>query len=289
MAILEEYEQVASTRGIEMLRRFIERDLLRIPPSERHGMIVRLRSMDPRHVAQTFDMDIRDLSRSDVIELLADFSRLTPPSWNSYLSNPSLDGLLGSSMGGQLGGFGGGLVARRAAPVPDKPSTDILTAMAAPELVEGDARQALAVEVEDVLGYTPLRRDAKAPSRLQRVLTELQIEAFDPEKVAEYKKKMRLHFQTIEDNRLAKDPFSTTRTEVQWHMKSLTGYTKPVPEFVLRKCVTIKQAMPDATFHVDELIETRRNVTFDPFLVVNLGEDQAVIEVWDELEFEKTL
>ena len=187
--------------------------------------------------------------------------------------------------------------------VPDKPSTDTLRAMQTPELKEGDTRQALAVQVEDLLGYTPLRKDAGAPSRLQRLLRELDITPFDPATVEEYKHRMRAHFLA----KIDADPevkFFDMRTGglvsganaarhmraeryVEWRMELLNDYRKPVPEFVLRKCVQIKQAAPEAKFLVNELREERR--TLDPFLVVRLGEDVAWIEVWDEPEFEKSL
>lgn len=174
-------------------------------------------------------------------------------------------------------------------PIPDKPSTDMLKAMAAPELVEGDSRQALAIEAEDLLGYTPLRKDAGAPTKLQRLLSELEITPFEITTVIEYKDKMHAHFQAKAEERDRKQPNAWVRytTEVKWADVPLASYGKPVPEFVIRKCLEIKKHAPEATFFVDELREERH--TLDPFMVVVLGGERAYIEVWDEPEFEKAL
>jgi hypothetical protein len=176
--------------------------------------------------------------------------------------------------------------------IPDKPSTDMLRALHAPE-VTGDSRQALAIEVEDLLGYTPLRKDARAPSKLQRLLAELEIAAFDPATVTAYKDRMLAHFGARAEQKSSHWGVISI-IDVRWRTSSLHAYAKPVPEFVLRKCLQIKKREPAAAFFVDELVEVHR--TLDPFLVVTLGGDLplpgadfAHIEVWDEPEFEKTL
>lgn len=176
-------------------------------------------------------------------------------------------------------------------PVPAKPSTKMLDVIDAPEMDMDNVRVGLAVEVEDLLGYSALRKDVKAPSKLQRILAALEIEVYGDEKVAEYKQKMQAHFQGKADNadreriQKTRGRGRMTQTVVNWRLVSLSSYKKPVPEHVLRKCVQIKKAAPEATFHVDELVEETR--TLDPFMVVRLGEDTAVIEVWDEPTFEE--
>jgi hypothetical protein len=173
-------------------------------------------------------------------------------------------------------------------PVPAKPTTEMLETMEFALAGEG-GRVDLALEVEDLLGYNVLRKDAKAPSRMERVLQSLEIDCYKQEKVDEYKKKMQAHFQAKAENEdrleIQKTGFSRKVTVVSWKMVRLDKYTKPVPEHVLRKCVQIKRAAPDAEFFVDELVEEKR--TLDPFMVVKLGEDKAVFEVWDEPEFEE--
>jgi hypothetical protein len=207
---------------------------------------------------------------------------------------------------------------------PDKPSTDMLRAMEMPD-EKTDSRTALAIEAEDLLGYTPLRKETGAPSKLQRILFQLDIPIFDIATVDAYKLKMQQHHQAIASakDKIANDRFRSPNsnpdfidgfyvgisrqqsTEVSWSMLELKGYDKPIPEFVLRKCAEIKRHAPDANFYVDELRENARTV--DPFMVVTLdklefgytfngaivpmkgGADLAYIEVWDEPEFEKTL
>jgi hypothetical protein len=108
--------------------------------------------------------------------------------------------------------------------VPDKPSTDMLRSMHIPE-ESGTGRQALAVEVEDLLGYTPLRRDAGAPSKLQRLLVALEIMAFDPATVKAYKEKMQAHFQALidkEEKRIVNsNNWISLTTSVRWSMVKL--------------------------------------------------------------------
>lgn len=178
----------------------------------------------------------------------------------------------------------------------------MLKHMVSPELVEGDGRQALAIEAEDLLGYTPLRKDAGAPSKLQRLLAALEIEVFEQATVDAYRDKMREHFQARADKqtnainkRPGLPPWEYYRMTAAWTMHPLESYGKPVPEFVIRKCLEIKKHAPEAKFFVDEL--SVNAVPSDPFMVVSLSvdevgepsEDLAYIEVWDEPEFEKAL
>lgn len=198
--------------------------------------------------------------------------------------------------------FDSGVAKDQAAPkapiaIPDKPSADMLTRMVFPAEDTYDSRQALGIQAEDLLGYKVLRREAGAASHLDRLLLELDIQPFDPQAVAEYKLRMQAHHQAILNAQRQANPvpddlamwldYGTGRLFVEWSMAKLKHYDKPVPEFVLRKCVQIKERAPEAKFFVDEL--RQRQETLDPFLVVELGSDRAWIEVWDEPEFEKTL
>ncbi len=266
-------------------------------------------------VAVMYNPDTAEMDRQhrSLAEIQARRDGLMRSSWPGLGSHrfpsPPLSSSDVMSLGGQV----------RAYNVPDKPSTDMLHRLAAPQpLARGadgdiDSRTALAVEVEDLLGYTPLRADVGAPSKLRRLLAELEIEPFDPSTVEAYQMKMQAHFQADADQRLymefgGRADFPYYRTAVSWDMVPLRSYSKPVPEFVLRKAVAIQKhaaaAGETAQFFVHELRE--RQVTLDPFLVVALGEpgsypvgasiaaiaaigDIAHIEVWDEPEFEKAL
>jgi hypothetical protein len=179
--------------------------------------------------------------------------------------------------------------------IPDKPATSMLKTQEVAEADLSNSRVGLAIEVEDILGYTPLRTDVKAPSRLERALSELEIETFKQETVDAYKKQMRDHFygkaqeRDLERSigRQQYNPMGYYVTEVSWQRVDLGTYKQPVPEHILRKCVQIKKAIPEATFQVDELKENSRVV--DPFMVVTLGSESLYFEVWDEPKFEASL
>ncbi|REJ91644.1 MAG: hypothetical protein DWQ34_14475 [Planctomycetota bacterium] len=76
--------------------------------------------------------------------------------------------------------------------------------------------------------------------------------------------------------------------EREWTMRELSDYAEPVPEFVLQTAVEVKQAHPDAEFHVCTLEENR--VVVDPFLVLRIQEGGAerdyYLEVWNESRFD---
>lgn len=183
---------------------------------------------------------------------------------------------------GQLSNTRGGFI-------PDKPSTTMLAVMPATEVDLQDERVSLALQVEDILGYTPLRKDVKAPSRLHRALAEMEIDVYKIETVGQYKEKMRAHFQAKIDSERGGDRRTVMGEmyyiEVTWIQVGLKGYAKPVPEHVLAKCIQIKQSLPEANFVVDELVEQKR--TLDPFMYVEMNGEKAYFEVWDEPEFEK--
>lgn len=177
-------------------------------------------------------------------------------------------------------------------PVPAKPEASFIKTSAMPEIDMENDRVSLALEAEDLLGYTPLRKDVKAPTRLQRVLAALDIQILDKDDVGTYKIKMQQHHQAIATN---ENKSRTKIVTVAWKMIPLKEYKKAVPEFVLRKCTQIKREIPEATFLVDEL--TREERTVDPFMIVSLAGDKktfdvdamAYLEVWLEPEFEKTV
>ncbi len=157
------------------------------------------------------------------------------------------------------------------------------------EAEELDARAALAAEAEDLLGYTPLRDAVKAPGRLRRALAALEIEVLDQDAVDAYKAQMVEHHRSYNKT-----------VDPTWRITALADYALPVPEFVLRKAVAIKRALPEAQFYVDQL-------AVDPFLIVTLEADglydslvnhssrklnpdtAAYVEVWSEPKFEEAL
>lgn len=166
-----------------------------------------------------------------------------------------------------------------------------------------DTRVRLAVDAEAALGYRPLLQEMKLPGRLARALAELEIEPFDNAAVAAYKEEMRRWKQSEinkrfnQDQEKLRDDHSAGRRTVtlcKWSTAELAGYSKPVPEFVLQKCLQIKSRVPDVVFHVDELRENE--TTLDPFMIATEKDaslfevDRSfIIEVWDEPKFESSV
>lgn len=91
-----------------------------------------------------------------------------------------------------------------------------------------------------------------------------------------------------------------SRTLWRWATAPLTGTSMFVPEFALRKAIQIKDAYPQATFHI-EYLQPKEECTvrsahlswidllLDPFLVVSDSHESYYIDVWDEKEFEDKL
>jgi hypothetical protein len=144
----------------------------------------------------------------------------------------------------------------------------------------------LAVEAEDLLGYTPLAERVGASSALRRTLAALDIEILDQASVDKYKAQMVGHYESYQKMQMP-----------TWRLHKLEDYAMPIPQFVLRKAVDIKKALPMVRFYVDQL-------AVDPFLIVSmdalkdpfynttsrcLDDDSAYIEVWDEPKFEASL
>lgn len=172
------------------------------------------------------------------------------------------------------------------AQVVDEPSRTMLrrVPVEVQDLDLSDPRKKLAAEVEDLLGYTPLRKELRTPGTLLRVLAKLEIAILEQASVDKYKAQMVEHYRTA--NKMA-DP--------TWRLTPLKHYTQPVPEFVLQKAVEIKRELPEAEFYIDQL-------AVDPFLLVSLQsipdynrntpsrkldpETAAYVEVWAEPRFE---
>jgi len=158
---------------------------------------------------------------------------------------------------------------------------------------------------------------------LRKVLEELDITAFTPDSVAEYKQE-RLYEVTLalrpaegkeikerecggwehgELNRLLQDfgmrdgcreepmirfwktpQFERFYTCLQWVKTPLESATN-VPEFVKAKAGEIATQLPEATFTVEELRSER--CAYDPFLIVAYGDESYYVEAWDESDFER--
>lgn len=178
-------------------------------------------------------------------------------------------------------------------------------------------------------GYSFLWDTIHAPSQvaeLRKVLRDLDIQPFSPASVEEYKRRARkklnrktnfvlftglgffllipflmvggFHYDSV---------WLITGTTVSgitgglmvsfshfmrwnWQLVHLSGYRKPVPEFVLETACRIKDSMPQATLCIEELVQNQE--VNDPFLVVQAGTSDTVqetyyVEVFKEPRFER--
>jgi hypothetical protein len=69
-----------------------------------------------------------------------------------------------------------------------------------------------------------------------------------------------------------------------WQRTWLKYYKEPVPEFVLRKAMAIKEELPDAEYFIEHLGQKQ-----DPFLCVIHNGWTEYVEVWAEPKFELQL
>lgn len=146
-------------------------------------------------------------------------------------------------------------------------------------------------EIEELLGYSVLRRSLKLTGRLGLALAKLEIEPLNREHVETYKKGMQAWLQREIDNRPKKKPANAWGPKVvvtaAWNEVPLAGYKEEVPLFAMHKALEIKKECPGVAFFVDELREETRLV--DPFLVAKFEEEEFIVEVWGEAKFEATL
>jgi hypothetical protein len=68
-----------------------------------------------------------------------------------------------------------------------------------------------------------------------------------------------------------------------WQVTPLERCREEIPIFALSLAVSIKKELPEARFCVHQFIQER---LLDPFLVVNYGEADYFIAVWNESDFE---
>jgi len=159
----------------------------------------------------------------------------------------------------------------------------------------------VAAKAVELLGFTGNLLHYNVAGQLGRVLVKLDIKPFDTNRLAAYKEKKRAEAQKNRKESLTR---SGMRVAATWVATPISKYKKPIPDFVLSKAVQIKEACPEAQFFVDALTTRvrRRYATYvkpkvssstvydyDPFLVVQLGDERYWIEVWNEPEFESAL
>jgi len=153
-----------------------------------------------------------------------------------------------------------------------------------PKQADVEKATALADKAYDLLGYRGPLVSKKVIGQLGLKLAELHIKPFNYETVTQYKRSQAKAARTEKRKKL---PSAYYRITVRWELVALDGYLSEVPEFALRKAIQVKEAMPEATFFVDELrVNTKR---IDPFLVVAHKGEKYWIEVWNEKKFEDAL
>lgn len=154
----------------------------------------------------------------------------------------------------------------------------------------GEDVQEFALRAKSVLGYNVLAeyKEKLASTRggLLSALVALQIEILDYQQVKLYQLEKKHEAeraalpQFFEPSR-----YRWGRTpNFEWRQTELKKYGEPIPEFVLRKAVQLKETLPEVELFIEQLEEQK-----DPFLFVKLGEEEFYIEVWDEPRFEGRL
>lgn len=96
---------------------------------------------------------------------------------------------------------------------------------------------------------------------------------------------------------------SANRVQAQWNTHQVSdsgpnyndGYKADIPMFAVQRMVSLKEALPEVTFSVEQLSANRESLGTekrikplppDPFLVANFRGICAYIDVWDEPKFE---
>lgn len=71
----------------------------------------------------------------------------------------------------------------------------------------------------------------------------------------------------------------------RWTSTPISEYGQPIPEFAIDTALLIKDAIPEAEFHIEHFVHTR---VADPFLVFRCPGvlRRFVVEVWEEPDFE---
>lgn len=165
------------------------------------------------------------------------------------------------------------------------------------------SQEKLARQAKRVLGYGGLLTYT-AGGRLQATLESLGIEILDPQAVFAYQSQygnaeLSEPIQFLEESDDDEDDDeedeeederprklkSAGRQNSSWYRIRIAEYAKAIPEFVVRKAIQIKEALPQVSVFVEEL---QRDP--DPFLVVSFeGEnyiEEYYVEVWEEPKFE---
>lgn len=140
----------------------------------------------------------------------------------------------------------------------------------------------MAEKIAAVLGYKEVevaRKSQVEAASLATVLANLNISVLNPRSVDAYKKRR------VEEEKKKSKKSRYYYTTFSWKSVPLEKYRKPIPLGALKTAVTIKEAMPEAKFVVEELLKNRRPIP-DPFLVVKAGSAKYYIEQWDEPSFE---
>lgn len=144
----------------------------------------------------------------------------------------------------------------------------------------------LAVEAEDCLGYSLLRRKLNMSGPLTRCLAALGIEPLCTKAVEQYKDEMVV-FHRAEMKRNKTWNSVSRLAWVDHTLSDCSEYNIEVPEFVLSRCVQIARAMKDQNVAVEFNVEKLADV--DPFMRVEAGDESHYIDVWDESKFEAQL
>ena len=137
----------------------------------------------------------------------------------------------------------------------------------------------LAEQAMTLLEYNVLAKHLGMGGPLACILRACNIPVLNEQEVERYQSYMRIKVAAK----------LNAAQEAIWKRDNITHYKEPIPEFVLRKAIQIKQRYQNANFMVEYLTVGFKSI--DPFLIVcrgayNLALEKYYIEVWDEPEFE---
>jgi len=156
-----------------------------------------------------------------------------------------------------------------------KPEAKISRVLPSVTVLDDESRK-LAEEVAQTFGYSLLLNP------LGRALRGLEIEVLNASEVKAYMEEVSLfagkpgvEWAWIPLDQQSADTYGITAKP----------YAKPIPEFVLRKALQIRKAVPEVAIFVREF-----EYVEDPFLWVGIkGGHSYYVEVWDEPKFEERM
>lgn len=154
------------------------------------------------------------------------------------------------------------------------------------ETLADDLTAQLAIEAEELIGYSLLRRKLKIVGPLTRCLAALGVEPLEESAVKQYMQEM-IVFHRAEMKRALTWRTVSRMKWVEVSIRSCCERGIEIPEFALARCTQIAKAMQAGDLAVDFTVEKLMDV--DPFMKVEASDESFYLDVWDESKFEAAL